>query len=125
MTVRRDRSWAALALAVLVPLLLGVERPKGLGDVGDVRTWSHPDYTRVVVELSRSVGQPVVVQLAADPGADRPDRLYVDLDGIWVGRQYKHGIAVRDGAPRYGLAANAGSIAASISSATARSELPP
>ena len=97
MTVRRDRSWAALALAVLVPLLLGVERPKGLGDVGDVRTWSHPDYTRVVVELSRSVGQPEVFQLAADPGADRPDRLYVDLDGIWVGRQYTHGIPVQDG----------------------------
>ena len=94
---RRDGRWAALALAVLVPVLLGVERPKDLGDVGDVRTWSHPDYTRVVVELSRGVGHPEVVRLAADPGADRPNRLYVDLDGIWVGRQYEHGIPVQDG----------------------------
>lgn len=97
MTARRDGRFAALGLAVLVPLLLGVERPKGLGDVADVRTWSHPDYTRVVVELSRSVGHPEVVRLAADPSAHRPDRLYVDLDGIWVGRRYKDGIPVQDG----------------------------
>ena len=94
---RRDRRWAAMALAVSVPLLLGVERPKGLGDVDDVRTWSYPDYTRVVVELDRSVGQPEVVRLSADRGADRPDRLYVDLDGIWVGRRYGDGIPVQDG----------------------------
>ena len=77
--------------------LLGVERPRGLGDVVDVRHWSYEDYTRVVVELDRSVGQPEVVRLSADRRADRPDRLYVDLDGIWVGRRYGDGIPVQDG----------------------------
>ena len=97
MTARRRGSWAALALAVLAPTLLGLERPKGLGDVQDVRYWSYPDYTRVVVELSRSVGRPKVVELAADASARLPDRLYVDLEGIWVGLRYEDGIPVKDG----------------------------
>ena len=86
----------AFGLAGLLPLLVGVDRPKGLGDVADVRTWSHPDYTRVVVELSRDVDAQVV-RLPADPRSHRPDRLYVDLEGIWVGRQYADGIPVGDG----------------------------
>ena len=97
MTARSRGSWAALALAVLAPTLLGLERPKGLGDVQDVRYWSYPDYTRVVVELSRSVGRPKVVELAADASARLPDRLYVDLEGIWVGLRYEDGIPVKDG----------------------------
>jgi N-acetylmuramoyl-L-alanine amidase len=83
------------ALGVL-PLLLGVDRPNGLGDVSDVRSWSHPDYTRVVVELSRSVDAEVV-RLKADPRNGRPERLYIDLDGIWVGRTFQDGIPIRDG----------------------------
>ena len=86
----------ALLLILATPLLLAVERPKGLGDVDDVRTWSHPDYTRVVVELSRGVDAEVV-RLGADERTGRPDRLYVDLDGIWVGRDFEDGIPVRDG----------------------------
>ncbi|MEE2674856.1 MAG: N-acetylmuramoyl-L-alanine amidase [Myxococcota bacterium] len=97
MTARTVGSWAALALAVLAPTLLGLERPKGLGDVDDVRYWSHPDYTRVVVELSRSAGRPKVEKLAADSRVGRPARLYVDLAGIWVGLRYKEGISVQDG----------------------------
>ncbi len=85
-----------IVVLVLAPLLAGVERPKGLGDVSDVRTWSHPDYTRVVVELSRGVDAEVV-RLRADPRNGRPERLYVDLDGIWVGRDFQDGIPVRDG----------------------------
>ena len=34
---------------------VGAERPKGLADVSAVRTWSYPDYTRVVVELTEPV----------------------------------------------------------------------
>lgn len=89
----RATVWIAVGLT---PLLLGVERPRGLGDVQDVRTWSHPDYTRVVVELSRPVDAEVV-RLRPDPHAKRPERLYIDLEGIWVGRDYADGIPVRDG----------------------------
>jgi N-acetylmuramoyl-L-alanine amidase len=76
--------------------LLGVERPPGLGDVVDVRHWSYPDYTRVVVELDRSV-KTEVRRLAADPAAGRPERLYLDLAGVWVGRTYAEGISLEDG----------------------------
>lgn len=89
----------AIALIVLLPCLLGVKRPKGLGDVEDVRTWSYPNYTRVVVELTRSVElkEDSLVRLAANNSAKRPERLYVDLDKIWVGRRYVEGIDVGDG----------------------------
>jgi N-acetylmuramoyl-L-alanine amidase len=83
-------------LALLALPLLGVERPPGLGEVVEVRHWSYPDYTRVVVELSRPV-QTEVRRLPADPEAGRPERLYLDLEGVWVGRNYVAGIPVDDG----------------------------
>lgn len=94
----RGRARGVLAmLGALLPLLLAAERPPGLGDVRDVRTWSHPDFTRVVVELSRSVPEPEVRSLSATGDAANPDRLYVDLSGIWVGRDYVDGIEIGDG----------------------------
>jgi N-acetylmuramoyl-L-alanine amidase len=87
------------ALGFLGPALLGAERPPGLGDVRDVRTWSYPDYTRVVVELTRPIDLETdpTVRLPANPGARRPERLYIDLPGVWVGRRYAQGIPVGDG----------------------------
>ncbi|MCZ6784369.1 MAG: N-acetylmuramoyl-L-alanine amidase [Proteobacteria bacterium] len=86
----------AFLLMALLPLLSAVERPAGLGDVVDVRFWSYPDYTRVVVELDRSV-EVEVRRLPADVKAERPERLYVDLPRIWVGRRYADGVEVGDG----------------------------
>ena len=86
----------ALLLALAALLLLGVERPPGLADVVEVRHWSYPGYTRVVVELSRGVSTEVH-RLAANPKAKRPERLYLDLGGVWVGRSYDAGIVVDDG----------------------------
>ncbi len=85
---------AALALIAAALLSLGVERPDGLGDVAEVRHWSYDDYTRVVVELDRSVA-PEVHRLPAGPG--RRERLYLDLGGIWVGRRFEEPIPVDDG----------------------------
>jgi N-acetylmuramoyl-L-alanine amidase len=84
----------AALLLVVATLLLGLERPPGLGDVTDVRHWSYDDYTRVVVELSRAV-QPDVHRLPA--GAGHPQRLYLDLGETWVGRRYGEPIPVGDG----------------------------
>ncbi len=86
-----------VTLLVLVGLAaLGVERPRGLGDVREIRHWSYDDYTRVVVELTREA--PVEIgRLPADAGAARPERLYLDIEGIWVGRSYDEAIAVEDG----------------------------
>ncbi len=91
------RTPAARALvAALALLLLGVARPPGLGDVVAVRHWSYPEYTRVVVELSGPVATEVR-RLPADRRAERPERLYVDLEGVWVGRAHAEGIPVGDG----------------------------
>ena len=61
-----------------------------------MRHWSYDAYTRIVVELS-GPAESRVKRLAADAAAGRPERLYVDLDGVWVGRRYAAPIAVRDG----------------------------
>ena len=92
-------AWLLVGIGCLVPFLLGVERPGGLGDVADVRTWSYDGYTRVVVELSRSVdvSEADLVRLSADARAGRPERLYLDVPGIWVGRRYEQGVEVGDG----------------------------
>jgi N-acetylmuramoyl-L-alanine amidase len=89
---------ALAALALLLPGLLGVERPPGLGDVTEVRHWSYPDYTRVVIEIDRRVRIKTPVQrLPANAAAGRPERLYLDLEGVWVGRRFVDGITVDDG----------------------------
>jgi N-acetylmuramoyl-L-alanine amidase len=77
-------------------VLLGVERPPGLSDVTDVRHWSYPTYTRVVIELTRPVTTEVK-RLAADRSVRRPERLYLDLPGVWVGLRYDDPIPVGDG----------------------------
>jgi N-acetylmuramoyl-L-alanine amidase len=93
------RRFLFVLLLLFVPALLGVERPPGLGDVRDVRTWSYSGYTRVVLELSREVQLPEsgLVRLAPNRFAGRPERLYLDVPGIWVGRRYEKGIEVGDG----------------------------
>ena len=89
---------ARLAVCLAALACLGVERPPGLGDVVEVRHWSYKDYTRVVVELSGPLrGEVEVKRLGADPEAGRPERLYLDLTGVWVGRSYDARIEVDDG----------------------------
>jgi N-acetylmuramoyl-L-alanine amidase len=89
--------WRLTVAAVAIGLgVLGVQRPKGLGDVVEVRHWSYPDYTRVVVEFSKPV-RSSVRRLGADSKTGRPERLYLDVEGVWVGRRYKEGIPVADG----------------------------
>ena len=91
------RSATAIALLCLsLPVLLGVDRPPGLADVTDVRHFSYPDYTRVVVELTRTVTTEVK-RLPADPVVGRPERLYLDLSGVWVGLHFEDPITVGDG----------------------------
>lgn len=96
---RASRITILLGLVGLAPLLVGVERPPGLGDVREVRTWSYSDYTRVVVELTDEIELPEngLVRLGANAGAGRPERLYLDVPGVWVGRRFESGIEVGDG----------------------------
>jgi N-acetylmuramoyl-L-alanine amidase len=90
---------SALLLLGALPILLGIQRPSGLSDVDDVRTWSYADYTRVVIEVSGDV--PLLgiglVRLPANIQAGRPERLYLDVPDLWVGRRYESGLEVGDG----------------------------
>lgn len=90
------RAPATLGLLLAGLALLGAERPPGLGDVVEVRHWSYPDYTRVVVEFDRPV-ESEVRHLRSDPKSGRPERLYLDVEGIWVGKRFDAGIPVGDG----------------------------
>ncbi len=92
-----SRGALRLGLGLLALALLGADRPPGLADVRDVRHWSYADYTRVVVELSSSAARSEVKRLAADRGAGRPERIYLDLPNVWVGKRYEDPIPVGDG----------------------------
>ena len=89
---RRNFAWLLVAAAATI----GVSRPSGLADVLEVRHWSYSDYTRVVVELSKPV-KSEVHHLRENRAADKSERLYLDLPGFWVGRDYAAGIDVGDG----------------------------
>ncbi|MDH3684751.1 MAG: N-acetylmuramoyl-L-alanine amidase [Myxococcales bacterium] len=84
------------ALLAALPLLVGIDRPRGLADVTDVRHWSYAGYTRVVVETTAEV-HTSVQRLGADRKANRPERLYLDLPGVWIGLRYSDPIPVGDG----------------------------
>jgi N-acetylmuramoyl-L-alanine amidase len=73
-----------------------VERPKDVAEVRGVRHWSYPGFSRVWIELSRPA-EPRVNHLPADSKAGRPERLYLDLEGVWVGRDHNEPIRVGDG----------------------------
>jgi N-acetylmuramoyl-L-alanine amidase len=92
------RAGGLLGGFLIVLILLGAQRPRGLGDVVEVRHWSYPDYTRIVVETTRPVKlNSEIHRLGANRRANRPERLYVDLDGLWVGKKYNKGIKLGDG----------------------------
>lgn len=94
-----DRRWRVALVVLALPFLLAAERPPGLGDVREVRTWSYPSFTRVVVELTHDARIPRegLVRLAANTPAGRPERLYLDVPGYWVGMRYDRGVPVGDG----------------------------
>ncbi|OQC24990.1 MAG: N-acetylmuramoyl-L-alanine amidase AmiC precursor [Deltaproteobacteria bacterium ADurb.Bin072] len=68
----------------------------GLGDVKTVRQWSDKDYTRVVVDLDENIGFKTFT-LPADPKADRPDRVVIELDNAKVSRGLPGMNRVNDG----------------------------
>jgi len=82
-------------------LVLSLAGPLTAGEVENVRVWTGPDKTRVVLDLDRTVDYTVF-------SLDEPDRLVVDIDGSSMGiepeldpdhsgvvRKVRHG--VRDG----------------------------
>lgn len=79
------------------------ETRAGSARVTDIRHWSTPTYTRVVVDMERPVTYESHL-LQKDPELDKPRRLYVDLKDSVV-TDIKTSIPIRDGLLRQARAA--------------------
>lgn len=69
---------------------------KGLTEVKDIRHWSTPNYTRVVIDLEKPVKY-VSNLLKEDPALKKPRRLYLDLEKAHVSSDIESSIPIRDG----------------------------
>lgn len=70
----------------------GVRR---LAHVYNIRHWSNPDYTRVVIDVDRRVSFSKHL-LKEDPDLNKPRRLYVDLKDTWIDPNLKV-VSIHDG----------------------------
>ena len=70
--------------------------PKQLTKVKNIRHWSTPNYTRVVVDLEGPVKY-VSNLLEEDPSKKKPRRLYIDLQRAYVGADMESPITIKDG----------------------------
>ena len=68
----------------------------GLAKVKDIRHWSTPNYTRVVVDLDRPVGYQHHL-LKEDISTGKPRRIYIDIKGARVGSDIDTRIPIKDG----------------------------
>lgn len=67
-----------------------------LSEVKEIRHWSTPNYTRVVIDLEGPVKYSSHL-LEADPGHQKPRRLYVDLEDARVPMDIDSLIPIKDG----------------------------
>ena len=63
--------------------------------VENLRFWSNPNYTRVVINASRETAYNAHL-LKKDPSINKPQRLYVDLKNSRLGRNIKKSIPIND-----------------------------
>jgi N-acetylmuramoyl-L-alanine amidase len=67
-----------------------------LVSVNNIRHWSTPTYTRVVIDLEKSVKYSSHL-LKEDPSNEKPRRLYLDLENTFVGSGIDISIPIKDG----------------------------
>jgi N-acetylmuramoyl-L-alanine amidase len=73
-----------------------LSKATGLAKVENIRHWSTPNYTRVVIDLERPVKYSSNL-LKADPRNKKPRRLYMDLKESYVSSDIESSIPIRDG----------------------------
>lgn len=73
-----------------------VPSSKGLALVKNIRHWSTPTYTRVVIDLEEPVKYSAHL-LKKDPKYKKPRRLYLDLEKARVGSEIETSITIKDG----------------------------
>ena len=67
----------------------------GMGTVDDLRFWSNPNYTRIVIDANRETSYNHHL-LKKDPSINKPQRLYVDLKESRLGKNIKKRIPIND-----------------------------
>ncbi len=86
----------------------GVKKDKGekkkLILVKNIRHWSTPTYTRVVIDLESPVKYKKHL-LKKDPDLKKPRRLFVDLHSAWISKGIESSITIKDGLLRRARAA--------------------
>lgn len=68
----------------------------GLNKVKDIRYWSTPTYTRVVIDLEKAAKY-TFNRLEGDPLGKNPERLYVDIENTYVGSGIEKPVPMKDG----------------------------
>jgi N-acetylmuramoyl-L-alanine amidase len=63
--------------------------------VKDIRHWSTPSYTRVVIDLADQVKYKGHL-LKKDPDLKKPRRLYVDLNNAWINKEIETSIPIKN-----------------------------
>jgi N-acetylmuramoyl-L-alanine amidase len=66
-----------------------------LAKVNDLRVWSNPDYTRVVVDVDQEVTYAYRL-LKKDPSIGKPQRLYIDVSPARMGDNVKPAVPIGD-----------------------------
>jgi N-acetylmuramoyl-L-alanine amidase len=69
--------------------------PGGMVTVTDLRFWSNPNYTRVVIDADREASYYHHL-LKKDPSINKPQRLYVDLSNSRLGANIRKSIPIHD-----------------------------
>lgn len=69
--------------------------PGGMATVTNLRFWSNPNYTRVVIDANRETAYYHHL-LKKDPSLNKPQRLYVDLSKSRLGEQIRKSIPIHD-----------------------------
>jgi N-acetylmuramoyl-L-alanine amidase len=67
----------------------------GIGTVDNLRFWSNPNYTRVVIDASHETTYKHHL-LKKDPALKKPQRLYIDLLRCRLGKNIKRNIPIND-----------------------------
>jgi len=70
-------------------------RPGQPVTIENLRYWSNPNYTRVVIDASAETGFTHHL-LKKDPALDKPQRLYVDLESSRLGQNIQRSIPIND-----------------------------
>ena len=69
--------------------------PEGMITVTNLRFWSNPNYTRVVIDADREASYYHHL-LKKDPSINKPQRLYVDLSNSRLGEHIRKSIPIHD-----------------------------